>query len=50
MYIYIYITKAMISLYMATTGGLDWTNLWDVLIVTGFWNSGQHVTHQKLQK
>ena len=33
------VQQAMISLYMATTGGLDWTNIWDVLIKTGFWNA-----------
>jgi len=33
------VQKAMISLYMATTGGLDWTNIWDVLVKTGFWNA-----------
>ena len=33
------VQQAMISLYMATTGGLDWANLWDVLIKTGFWNA-----------
>ena len=32
------VQQAMISLYMATTGGLDWTNIWDVLIKTGYYN------------